>query len=378
MRLGPLECHPFDVPLGWLLDLYMYRQKKRGCRDMTRSNNGRPFISLRRSKDKRKERSVHAWADTSPTPLRPRTEHENISAVAIDMGLNGECTLLTRLPPEVRMMIWGYAVGEDVFCVITVPWKVTTAPYIDPSRFDLRSDSLMSRYHLAKNDPDGSTQQLSFPMVRNLAPQRTALLKTCRQIYHEAVDLMYFTNTFVFHDSPTLVDFSKSILPERMDAIRTLRLYWSAKLKPPYPHPWWRPREIRWRLMLERMKYHRARAQCWQAIASMRGLRNLAVHLEYLVDSFPDGPVQVPEKVLEPLWRLRGLDRLEVTLGLVEYDLYGNDEVRFEKLSEEVRKELLGTVRRPRESHHDRAEVPNTVTWSDVTSRDFAVLFSSS
>ena len=177
---------------------------------------GKPPHSKRRGRSiaKRSIKNHNPRPVTSPCSLRQREHHKNISSVSVAADTNVDCMLLRRLPAELRSAIWAYAIGGDEFCLITIPWKLTTAPHVDPAAaFDTWDDIALSRYHTT-----------SGCAVQPLTPRRTALLKTCRQIYIEAVELLYSTNTFVLHDCDTLVTLSRSIPPQRLDSIRSLRL----------------------------------------------------------------------------------------------------------------------------------------------------------
>jgi len=84
---------------------------------------------------------------------------------------------LHELPAELRLALWIYAIGGNVFCLITIPWKLTTMPYLDPAALHAWDDmAWQSRY------------QATFDhAVQPLTPRRRALLKICRQIYLEAI-----------------------------------------------------------------------------------------------------------------------------------------------------------------------------------------------
>ncbi|KAJ5506393.1 hypothetical protein N7453_005350 [Penicillium expansum] len=58
-------------------------------------------------------------------------------------------------------------------------------------------------------------------------PRRTdfvPLLQTCRRVYSEAIDMIFQKNTFLFNHTDTIIDFSNTLIPQRMNLIRTLQL----------------------------------------------------------------------------------------------------------------------------------------------------------
>ncbi len=139
------------------------------------------------------------------------------------------------------------------------------------------------------------------------------LLKTCREIYLEAVEILYSTNTFVLHDLDTLVTLPRSIAPQCLDSIRTLRLLKSSRVKMPYPHPRWRPYSPTfgdtWRLF-------------WEVVVRMRGLKDLEVYLEYGIDYYrvedePSSVTGTREGMLRPLLETWGLERFWLRYGVV-------------------------------------------------------------
>ena len=140
-------------------------------------------------------------------------------------------------------MIWTYAIGGGAFCLITIPWKLTTAPVVKPWKhgiskdplwnYGLSSDFTMSCYHARGNKPltihpvrpNSPAYQITSSFRKDhraLDPRRAALLKTCRQTYLEAIDILYTTNTFVLHDIPTLITLSKTIPSQRLNFISNL------------------------------------------------------------------------------------------------------------------------------------------------------------
>jgi hypothetical protein len=61
-------------------------------------------------------------------------------------------------------------------------------------------------------------------------PPTPGLLQVNRQIFHEAIDILYSTNIFRFGNASQLFAFQQEIGPENCDRVRKLRIWISAKL----------------------------------------------------------------------------------------------------------------------------------------------------
>ncbi|KAL2859177.1 hypothetical protein BJX68DRAFT_261625 [Aspergillus pseudodeflectus] len=94
------------------------------------------------------------------------------------------------------------------------------------------------------------------------------LLRTCRGIYFEAVDLIYTANTLFFEDLATLAAFPRCVTPDRLSAIQCVRL----DLFP----------------FKDEMIYLDTIQTGWQpaidALVAMHGLVDLAVRIPWSVD----------------------------------------------------------------------------------------------
>lgn len=73
--------------------------------------------------------------------------------------------LLRKLPAELRTAIYTYAIGEDVFCLITIPWKLTTAPHLNPASWD---DIALLRYHAPSDRSDATADSAIEDMSTDL------------------------------------------------------------------------------------------------------------------------------------------------------------------------------------------------------------------
>lgn len=170
------------------------------------------------------------------------------------------CALLQMLPYDIRRLVYEIVFTGRVFHIIRL-------------RRRLR--------HVECNDCGGKQQQTTcwgIAAVDNKSVQDLEsegfgrgvldLLRTCRQIYTEGIDLLYSLNTFDVMGPESLVSFSTIILPQRLNALGSLQLTWaffktqvtdSEKVLLQGDDALWKA--------------------CWRVIASMEGLRDLRVWL---------------------------------------------------------------------------------------------------
>lgn len=189
---------------------------------------------------------------------RALSEHRlrSLSSLSIEKP-QSQCGLLTRLPPEIRQEIYVLVVGGNLTHVVRKDQKLAHVR----CKLECETDFFRRcRRAAAGTCHDGA------PMLASTSNGNLALLRTCRQIYIEAVELMYSCNTFDFDHQDLFLFFSRSILPQRLAAIRSLNL----NLEISYieqPFLWAESAPKGWTLM-------------WDVIArDMPGLKHLRVSL---------------------------------------------------------------------------------------------------
>lgn len=212
------------------------------------------------------------------------TNHEHV----INAGL------LAQLPSEVRLQIYEYVLGGRRINILHCPRE---------RRLEHRCQhcSRVSQVdYLLSGEPQRIGGYWAGPPC-----QLGALLRTCRLVYTEAVEVLYTRNSFGvdgFENLATFVCFSQTIRPERLVSISTLTVsiqYWwriftqgrwieqgresnsfatgNHLTEFTYPHSEYRDpdREFPWR-------------QLWQIVASeMTGLRKLNLRLTDFRHAFP-------------------------------------------------------------------------------------------
>lgn len=68
--------------------------------------------------------------------------------------------------------------------------------------------------------------------MRRAGPADVGILRTCRQVYTEAVEILYSNNTFSVNNLWTLIDFSKAIPGQRLAAVTHLQIVWNIQKLP--------------------------------------------------------------------------------------------------------------------------------------------------
>ncbi|KAL9072672.1 MAG: hypothetical protein Q9157_005006 [Trypethelium eluteriae] len=167
--------------------------------------------------------------------------------------------LLQKLPIEVRLLIWEHCIGGELLHIVREPgrlgyvicpfWKFDLPLYSSSNTFIRESTRTAIEEWASPNytsnhicwspqDADG----LSYARTResklfglNSVSKRAflPLLQTCRQVYSEALPIMYQTNVFDIKSLDTLLSLPRTTI--HVDLIRTLRLSWDFCADPLQP-----------------------------------------------------------------------------------------------------------------------------------------------
>ena len=130
------------------------------------------------------------------------------------------CTLFTRLPPEIRAMIFAEALeGHSVFHIVSLYRRVGHVRCSLAHGTDIERRCIYNRHNF-------------FPIFSdkvgdiNLSNINLGLLQTCRQMYCEAIKLLYSTNTFDFAHPENFTSFARTVRPQRLAAITSVQISW--------------------------------------------------------------------------------------------------------------------------------------------------------
>lgn len=182
----------------------------------------------------------------NPEPLTD--SRKNLSDLST-LSSPQSCTLLARLPLEVRLQIWTIAVGNRTYHISLLPGRLASKICQNCREEDGRCHAL---WHLAHPYLDECHYESSSAVL---------LLQTCQQVYNETIDLLYSSNVLDISDLGVLKYFSQGAPPESLSLVRHLRVHWqdhswnSRSLRLPTPHAgfdgtW----EMFWRLALSELK----------------------------------------------------------------------------------------------------------------------------
>lgn len=225
-------CSPVLVPLACLYDRAASSLGTSGHRSEFFSSNKRPSQGEGHHAQELNEKGTRK---EMPTPLLPRkraltlplpapgeeitppetTQHTNEQSLSAFFGL----------PLEIREVIYTYALTAKYTHIFRTGERL----------YHRRCDCEHRELHplTAEQDRrwDGECEAspgicepelLQYADKGNILP----LLRTCRKVYSEAVDLLYRRTIFCFQDPRTLEIFSLAILPQRIKLIKELELLW--------------------------------------------------------------------------------------------------------------------------------------------------------
>ena len=207
-------------------------------------------------------------------------------------GSNVDCALLSRLPIELRLEIYTYVLGGNLLHIFQVPRRLAhKCCHGTPSKGYFRSCCPTTQRNNVRKGYGGPFSSANI-----------ALLQTCRQIYLEAINVLYTTNIFDIDHLQTLIYLSRSIPPQHFATISKLN--------------------VSWPVTYDIIPYHRQidsindwERFCHVVATKMPGLRHLKVSLTH------NAPLSIHDEAdqcwIKPLLEIRGLR----TFNLETYDV---------------------------------------------------------
>ncbi|KAG9236731.1 hypothetical protein BJ875DRAFT_210704 [Amylocarpus encephaloides] len=217
-------------------------------------------------------------------PLPPETRNRQKT---LDQS---QCDLLNKLPSEVRQIIWKECLGGMTLHI------------------DIR-DRRLRRFPCSSPDPKLCHESCWTWYPRpNAVPKRQllALLLSCRQVYSEAIDLTYSSNTFDMIFPESIVYLPDLVLPQRLVAIRSIHLQWTFTQPPQLP-PYGKkgPRRDDWMW-----------TKGWSNLVQMKRLSELRVEIripegsEWALPSWTESEIAI----LQPLREVKVAGSFELIL----------------------------------------------------------------
>ncbi len=237
-------------------------------------------------------RSNRAYKNTRPVPPKPLPRKRRaLSQSLFDWTASPKCHLLNRLPPEIRLEIYKYVLGGNVLHLVQGKRRISHVRCRASSETDFVRSCRPAAANTGSELLPGSTSNANL-----------ALLRTCRRVYQEAIDVLYASNTFDVDDPRTLLYLAQTIRPQRLASITKLHIYCPIQCVFWFPHDqnvslWEPPYDVTtWELF-------------WHVIAArMPRLAELSICLG-VGYSFP--PLEVSDIWVRPLLAVRGLKKFD-------------------------------------------------------------------
>lgn len=176
------------------------------------------------AKETQKARMKQAWKmrqKNLPRPLPARRRDLSSDREGRPSGVENSRSPLLRLPLELRQQIFTEVLGGDTLHLIQLPKR------LGHIRCTYQSEN--GQWDHARNCFPPGLIQTYHRYDMNQPPESTdtciALLKVCRQIYRDASQILYQTNTFDINHPTTLLYLA--ITPHRLQSIRSLQITWT-------------------------------------------------------------------------------------------------------------------------------------------------------
>ncbi|KAL4740822.1 hypothetical protein BDV11DRAFT_184504 [Aspergillus similis] len=234
--------------------------------------------------------SLNNASATPSSPVDPFSETH-------PMNPQSASPFITKLPLEIRLMIYEYAFGDQVVHLVQVKDKIrhvrcgNTTSSLDknrrccpftPARWRANalagSASSFSSSAASASPADNASSNMLYPhthpsLPSNLSNSSTALLRTCRSIYAEASLILYKNSTFDVDDLTTFIAFSLSISSEHLATIKKLTIQWT---------PVWQPMagEEHKSSIYSHTHNDRLWTLFWNRVAALTGLEELALSVD--------------------------------------------------------------------------------------------------
>ncbi|KAJ6110636.1 hypothetical protein N7486_002871 [Penicillium sp. IBT 16267x] len=272
----------------------------------------------------RMKHGVFSWEDvlaqryqSNKPPSLPRSRRRTLTTAQPQP----QCRLLSRLSPELRLMIWEMVLGGQRLHIIqrnnqrlghiVCPLGTRNPTSAKEKTTRQAHDSSCEICH-GHGIPQ-PVKEGDLAHVRRTAKLLSPAL-TCRQMYQESIHLLYTLNTFEFSNPWSLPYMRPTILAEHWDCIRKVELRWSFE-----GH--WLPCKDPVRAIY----ISAGRAQWLEACRALGRLPTLTSFVLVLNRTWFSEPIEKLSVFLEPLRGLR-VQRRSRTIGrqvkgIDEYEL---------------------------------------------------------
>ncbi|KAL2071917.1 hypothetical protein VTL71DRAFT_13152 [Oculimacula yallundae] len=246
---------------------------------------------------------------SSPTPelysAVPSLDHLSAPRTSAQMPL------LELLPLEIRQKIWALVLGGQTY-QLGIESNYWEPDYLSSTRclcadLDKCPGWCSWREEREKRSLLDGRHRPPFKMGNSLR-----LLTVCRQVYTEAIDIMYSSNIFVVRHTRDMEYLPLTILPQRMNAIRNLRLTCDFSGRPPInlcDCDWAKGNKWERILPVRQKKWE----NMWNILSNMTGLRQLYVKL-HVGDNWATINLDSAAVLLEPVKQVTRPELFVLTL----------------------------------------------------------------
>lgn len=177
--------------------------------------------------------------DRDPVPFTsPLVSDDEGDGSGCSTPIQTDSMLLNRLPTEIRLQIYGYVFGDGAVHLVHIENRIRHVRCEDkyPSLNQHRKTCCpvtVARWRGVNGQGHrGHRDHLLYPHTHTDLPDQLSnsnlsLLRTCRQIYAEAIDIPYSNFIFDVDDLHTWIYFCRNICPHRLACIKHLTVQWS-------------------------------------------------------------------------------------------------------------------------------------------------------
>ncbi|KAI4111210.1 MAG: hypothetical protein LQ339_000671 [Xanthoria mediterranea] len=260
-----------------------------------------------------------AGSSTPSTPNATAQSDDPVIDTAPEAILLGPATgfersILRRLPMELRLHIYSLALAADDMAHSMIHKGITCPKPPEVLVFSTQYQYRRIPPHF-RHDYHFEDVVVSISSRRSKS-KRAALLRTCRQVYAETLDLLYEQRTFVMN-ARSFTALAAMVPQHSLDRIRHIQFTLKAEARADSPYSCCEARVLfQW-------------ITFWPIVANMKNLQTLSVNIRDLVGS----TVEIADDhrsrpVLEPLLALHGLERFDLQYQ-AEYLPYPGSSISF-------------------------------------------------
>lgn len=183
---------------------------------------GLPFGTFLHTARPRRQRRLTGPLDATQHSLWHRLQILSSLEPEQQTSHQSQSAFLTKLPYDVRLMIYEMVIGGNVLHLEAQNQKARILHNICKHPDEINNVGMHQHCsNLSTVSPSAAPRE-DYPHATGLLP----LLVTCRRVYSEAIDTLYNANTFQFTQNFAAFTFLKFMLPEqRMASFRHFRLH---------------------------------------------------------------------------------------------------------------------------------------------------------